>query len=222
MTVAFPLDANTVRDYMDLQGAATSKYSDTTINSNIRTSLSWLERKTGRRLHDTTETLVFTTDGAQTVTIPGLRTATSIAKNTTPLTADSGYWLLPDTQQTGVYTGVSFGTSGRGYSYLSNPEWFDRNLDSPRYQAYYAGRPGSLPNDLVIAGNWGYTTPPEEVVMAVKILAAFFTTLADANSSGGISTPDGNLFDLSSWPDSVQQFVQDFAIGENGVAGVLI
>lgn len=222
--MAFPLDANSVRAYMSLEVPASSKYTDVTINSNIRSSLSWLERKTGRRLDDSTETLVFTTDGAQQSIIPGLRTATSVTRFGTVLTADSGYWLIPDTVQSGVYTAVSFGTSNRPYSYFSNPEWFDRNMDSARYQAYYAGRPGSLPNDLVIAGAWGYsaTATPDEVVMAVKMLAAYFTTLADANSSGGLSTADGNLFDLSSWPDSVQQFVSDYSIGANGVAGVLI
>lgn len=214
---AFPLDANTVRDYMGLAADGTSKYSDTTINSNIRASLSWLERKTGRYLEDRTATLSFTTDGVGSFIIPGLRTATSISRNGATLVADASYYLTPDAQQSGVYTGVDFGGSGRG-GYLSNPEWFDRGLDSDFYQRNYAGRAGSLPNDLTIAGSWGYVTPPAEVLMAVKILAAHFTKLADANSAGFLSTPDGNVFDLTNWPGDVQQFVRDYSLHAHLVA----
>lgn len=220
MSVVFPLDANTVRQYMDLTddslSTGSSKYSNTTIGSNIRASLSMLEGRTNRFLADRTQTLKFTTNGNPYVTIPGLRTATTVNYAGATMTADTTYWLIPDVGQTGVSAGVQLRGFGQGrQSYLSSPEWFDRNMDSPKWQAKGWS---SLPNDLVIAGDWGYTTPPEDCVMAVKVLTAYLTKLADANSQGASYTSDGNVFDLSNWPDLVQQFVREWTISP-GVGG---
>ena len=135
------------------------------------------------------------------------------------LTGDSTYWLTPDTQQTGVYTGIqfrAFGTQRQGGPWwLGNPEWFDRDLDSPWYPGNYGGGT-SLPNDLVIAGSWGYVddaTMPESVRHAAKVLAAYYTKRPDALLSGGITTPDGNTFDLSRLPVEVAQFIREWDVG---------
>lgn len=208
--MTFPLDATTVRAYMDLSTDGTSKYSDTTIGSNIRTAVAQLERKTGRKLADVTATLTFSTDGATSIVIPGLRTATSVTRQGATLVAGSTYFLQPDAQQTGVFTGIAFRGYSRPDDYRSNPEWFDRGLDSPFYQRNYAR--GGLPNDLVITGSWGYSTQPDESLMAVKILTAYLTKLADTNEAGFISTPGGGAFDLNSWPIDVVSFVEDWSI----------
>lgn len=211
--------AAAVREYMGLNSVSSdSKYSDATIGSNIRAAIGTLERTTHRRFTDVTATLKFTTNGAAYVTIPGLRTATSVTNQGSALVADSTYYLIPDSQQTGVYTGIqfrAFGTRGmEGPWWLSNPEWFDRNLDSPWHPANRGGGT-SLPNDLSIAGDWGYvddSTMPEAVRHAAKVLAAFYTKRPDAILSGGITTPDGNTFDLSRYPVEVQQFIGDWRV----------
>lgn len=211
-----------VREYMALNSTASdSKYTDATIGSNIRAATNVLERHTHRKLAPVTQTMKFTTNGQAAVTIPGLRTATSVTLQSAALVADSTYWLINDPQQTGVATAIqfrAFGTSRQGgLSYLSNPEWFDRNLDSPRWQQM-----GSLPNDLVIAGDWGYVddaTMPEAVRHATKVLAAYFTKRPDAILSGGITTPDGNTFDLSQYPGEVVDFIKEWDAGSQ-VAGL--
>lgn len=216
--------AASVREYMGLNTTSTdSKYSDATIGSNIRSAINTLERHTHRRLESVTATMKFTTNGQAAVTIPGLRTATSVALQGSTLTADSTYWAIEDTMHTGVATAIqlrAFGTQRQGgLSYLSNPEWFDRNLDSPRWQALGYS---SLPNDLVIAGDWGYVddaTMPEAVRHNVKVLAAWFTKRPDALLSGGITTPDGNTFDLSRYPAETQDFIREWDAGSQ-VAGI--
>lgn len=214
MTAMF-VSVQAVREYLSLNAPGTdSKYSDATIGSNIRSAGWTLEHVTSRLFGDVTKTLTFSTDGRAQMAIPGLRTATSVTLQGTALVANTNYWLLPDAQQTGVATGIQF----RAFSntaYLGNPEWFDRNLDSPRY----AGGWGSLPNDLVIAGDWGYVagTEPDPFLLAVKALAAWYTLRPDALLSGTKFTPDGSVFDLSRLPTEVAQFVAEWKGGEQAV-----
>ncbi len=224
MTAPAFVTAASVREYLGLNSPSVpavsgeSKYTDSTIGSNIRAASWTLERATGRILGARTATLKFTTNGAAYVALPGLRSATSVTLQSTTLDADATYYLIPDAQQSGVYTGIQFRAfgSGRGGGpwWLSNPEWFDRNLDSPLYPGNRGGAT-SLPNDLVIPGDWGYTDAdlPEPVRHATKVLAAYYTKRPDAILSGGITTPDGNSFDLSALPVEVQAFVKDWRIG---------
>lgn len=215
MTQPSLVTAASVREYLGLNtSSGDSRYSDATLGSNIRAASWFIERSTGRLYADQTATLKFTTEDRAWVPIPGLRTATSVTLNGSALTADSTYYLIPDAQQTGVYTGIQFRSFSRradGPWWLSNPEWFDRNLDSP----YYPGNRGggtSLPNDLVIAGSWGYTDIPEPVLHATKVLAGYYTKRPDAILSGAITT-DTSLFDLSNLPIEVQSFVTEWRVG---------
>lgn len=208
-----------VREYMELNSpGSTSKYTDATLGSNIRAAQGMLQRWTGRRFEDHTATLTFSTDGRAFLPIPGLRSVTSAPTlSGTALDVDDTYYLLPDSQQTGVYTGIQFRafrtTGTNGPWWLSNPEWFDRNLDHPHYPAN-RGASMTLPNDLVIAGNWGWTDAlmPEPVRHAVKVLAAYFTMRPDALLTGGRFTPGGDVVDLSQFPIEVQVFVADWKV----------
>lgn len=208
-----------VRDFLDLDVDATSKYTDQTIGSNIRQASWMLERATNRLYGDRTGTLrKFTTNDAAYVTIPGLRTATSVTFAGSDLTADSSYWLIPDVQQTGVYTGLQlrgFQTRSGGPSYLAYSDWFDTNKDNPKWAAY-----GSLPNDLQITGDWGYAEAdlPEPVRFATKVLAAFLTKYPDAVLAGSIQTANGGTIDFSGWPLPVQEFIASWSLRQ-GVAG---
>lgn len=215
--------AASVREYLGLNSvASTSQYTDATIGSNIRAASWALERATGRLFNDQTRTLQFTTNGAAFVLIPGLRTATAITLQGAALVADSTYYLIPDSQQTGLYTGIqfrAFGTQRQGGPWwLSNPEWFDRDLDSPFYPGNYSGAwQVSLPNDLSIAGAWGFddvtVTFPEPIRHATKVLAAYYTKRPDAILSGSLVTPDGNFVNLSNLPIEVRAFIDEWRVG---------
>jgi hypothetical protein len=210
-----------VRDLIALNGASTSAYSADTIASNIRDASWFLERVTGRIFRDEPAlTLKFTTNDEASIFIPGLRTASSVSWAGATLTADTSYWLIPDIQQSGLYVACQLRPFGRGGSYLAYADWFDTNKDSPKWQAGYRG--GSLPNDLVIAGAWGYTdaTLPEPVRRNTARTAAWMTLRSDALLSGAKATDTG-IFDLSNLPAEVQQFVSSWRIGKQatGVGG---
>ena len=68
-----------VREYMDLNTVgSSSKYSDSTIGSNIRAAGAWMERRTGRIFgNQSATTKKFTTHTKASLTLPGLRTATA-------------------------------------------------------------------------------------------------------------------------------------------------
>lgn len=212
--------AASVREYMELSSpGSTSKYTDATLGSNIRAAQAQLERWTSRRFEDQTATLVFSTNGRAFIPIPGLRSVSSAPTlQGTALTVDDTYYLTPDTQQTGVYTGIQFRafrtTGTNGPWWLSNPEWFDRNLDHPFYPAN-RGESMTLPNDLSITGSWGWTDAlmPEPVRHAVKVLAGYYTLRSDALVTGGRFTPGGDVMDLSQYPIEIQTFVADWKVG---------
>lgn len=212
-----------VREYMDLNAvASSSKYTDSTIGSNIRAAGAWLERRTGRVFgNQAATTRKFTTHTKASLTIPGLRTATSVTLDGVALVADETYWLLPDAQQTGLYTGIQFRSWGKGSApwYLGVPDWWDRGLDMPGQPG---GSGGGLPNDLVIVGDWGYVddaTMPEEVRHVAKVLAAYFTKRPDSLLGGALATPEGGAVDLSQFPIEVQAFVAEWRL-EQGVEAV--
>lgn len=217
MTAPSFITEASVRDYLGLNSVSSdSRYSDSTLGSNIRAASWTLERATGRFFGDRTQTLTFTTNGAAFITIPGLRSASSIASYGTALTVDESYWLIPDAQQSGIYTGVqlrAFTSGQNGPWWLHYSSWFDQNLDSYLHPNNRGA--SSSPNDLVIAGTWGYTAAdfPEPVRHATKVLAAYYTKRPDAILSGGITTPDGNSFDLSRFPVEVQAFIKDWRVG---------
>lgn len=204
-----------VRGFLDLDADATSRYTDQTIGSNIRVASWFLERATGRLFGNYVGiTRKYTTNGEPTTAIAGFRTVTSVTLAGSTLAADTSYWLIPDVQQTGVYTAIqtrAFGARRDGPAYLHYPDWFDTNKDSPKY----GGLLNSLPNDLVIVGDAGYIdggTPdlPEPARFATKVLAAFYTKYPDAVLVGSISTVNDGSIDLSGFPLPVVQFVADW------------
>lgn len=219
MTVPAFVTAQMVREYIGLESDATSRYSDATIGSNMRAAGDWLEQRTHRFLWDRTATVTLTTNGQASTQIPGLRVPSSVLLAGTTLDVDETYWLIPDARQTGLYTGLQVRPHGGRAGFLRSSEWFDRGLDLP-------GRPGgdfaysSLPNDLVVAGAWGFVagSEPEEALHAYKVLAAYFTKRPDAILSGGFMTEDGNSFDLSQYPVEVSTFVAGWMLRPMAVA----
>lgn len=207
-----PISEADVRTYLDITGTS-GQFSNASIGSNIRAAATFLQRTTGRQFQrQSATTKKFTTDGKAYMAIPDLRSVTSVALQSTTLTADSTYYLIPDTQQSGVYIGIQFRAFGRGHSasYLSNPQWFDRNLDKTW------GRYGStsLPNDLVIVGNWGHDPYPYDFLHAVKVLAGFYTRRPASVLADAAVTPEGTELRYSQLPVEVRAFILDWTAGE--------
>ncbi len=204
-----------VRDYLNIT-ATTGQYSNDLIGSNINAASGFLQRRTGRQFEwqGSNVRKVFTTEGRAYLTIPDLRQANDVQLQGTALEADSTYYLIPDRNNTGVFTGIQFRAFNQG-DYRANPDWFDRNLDSWRWRGRYDW---SLPNDLAITGEWGHVTLPSELLHATVVLAGYYTKRPDAVLSGGIQTPEGGIFDLSALPIEVRSFIDDWKIGESLVS----
>jgi hypothetical protein len=210
--------AEDVRLYLNIAGrTSTTQYGDTAIGSNIRWASSFLQRRTGRQFEEQNGvTKTFTTEGRASLAIPDLRSVTAVNSQDVALTANETYYLIPDRMNNGVYTAIQFHAfGGGGRSYLSNPQWFDRNLDRD-WRRYGSGY--SLPNDLVITGDWGWDPLPDELLHVTKVLAGWAIKRGDAVLAGGTLTPDGNLLDYSQLPPEVKAFIVEWSIGEQAVA----
>lgn len=203
--------ATQVRAYLDVEGVS-GKYSDAVITSNIRAASAFLERATGRQFENQAATTkTFTTNGVGAVRIPDLRTATTVTLQGAALTLNSSFWPVSDNH--GIYTTLQLRPYGQGYGsgYLANPEWFDRNLD--RLWARYGGY-GSLPNDLVITGDWGHDPLPEDLLHACKVLAAWYTKRPASVLANTAFTPEGGVLQYSDYPPEVLNFVKAWSLGQ--------
>ena len=199
------VNASNVRTFAGIDGI-TGQWSEANLGSNIRTASAFLQRATGRQFEaQAGVTKRFTTHGDAYVAIPDLRTATAITLHETSYTIDDDVYLVPDALQTGVYLGVQFHAyEGRG-GYRNHSDWFDRNLDR-----YY---PRSVPNNLVITGDWGHDPIPDEVQYVTKALAAFLTKNPDALLTGFTATPDGTLVEAGDLPKIVASFIETWKVG---------
>lgn len=199
------VNASNVRSFAGITGI-TEPWSEANLGSNIRAASAFLQRKTGRQFElQTGVTKTFTTNGDAYVAIPDLQSATSVVLHESTQTADTDYYLVPDTLQTGVYLGIQFPSYGLRGGYRSFSDWFDRNLD--RYL------PRTVPNNLTITGDWGHDPLPDELLYATKALAAFMTKNPDALLSGFTSTPDGTLVEAGDLPKVVASFIETWKIG---------
>lgn len=217
MTTEF-VSAADVRGFMgtaDTQGV----WDDASLGSNIRAAGSFLERRTGRQFEAlTAATKTFTTDGRPFMVIPDLRSLTSIALNGAALVADQSYYLIPDRHDPTIYTGIQFrafyGRVSTNYSHSS--EWFDRGYDLP--QRPITADDSSLPNDLVMTGDWGWSPYPTDLTQVTKVLAAFYTKRPDSVLADVEITPQGNARIFSGLPLEVREFIMDWALGERAVS----
>jgi hypothetical protein len=202
-----------LRDYLDIQGT-TGRASTTNLTMLIEAASDFLERATGRIITASASNTqrTFSTDGRAAMTIPDLRTAASITLQGTTLTVDSTYWLIPSRQQpadTTIYTGLQFHAYST-WDYRSNPEWFDRNLDSD----YWRYRRMGLPNDLVITGLWGWTTVPAQWKLATLVLAGYEYKRPDSLLANVAITPEGNQLDYGQMPPEVRELIEQWRLGE--------
>jgi len=209
------ISAADVRTYANLDGTA-GRYSNGAIGSNILAAQQLIEQRTGRLFDAGSSTRKFTTEGRAQLAIPDLRSVQSVTLNGTALTADETYWLVPDPAYPTIYTAIQFRAFGRNRArwYLSVPDWWDRGLDMDT-----AYETTSLPNDLVITSTeWGWATPPWDVLHAVKVTAAWMTKRADGILANAVQGPDGTVFDYSQLPPEVNAVIATYRVGEQMVA----
>lgn len=222
MTVPLLVSEQAVRDILNLNVDATSRYNNDTIGSNIRTSLEFLEQAANRYFYDRPgNTLTLTTNGQAAVALPGFRTISSVTWMDTPLDVNQTYWTYPDELQTGLIVAVSvrpFVQRPGAPNWLASPQWFDRGLDLHRYPSDWGTGPwdqGSLTGDLVVVGDGGYAAGsyPDALLSAVKAGAAIETLAPGGLLSGAVLSADGNQVDLTNYMLSVKGFVRLWRTG---------
>jgi hypothetical protein len=202
------VSASNVRSFAAIS-SINDPWSEANLGSNIATASAFLQRATGRQFEaQTGVTKKFTTNGASYISIPDLRSQSSVTLAGSSRTIDTDLWLIPDRMQSGVYIGVQLRPFGTPWDYRSYSDWFDTNKDT---RGYFQ----SDPNDLVITGDWGHDPLPDELLHATKALALWYTKRPDASLSNTIQTPEGNIFDLSSLPAEVQSFIANWKIGSS-------
>lgn len=205
-----------VKMYIGLTGTQ----DDQLISSCIVNAEARLERDTGRTFsYSSNVSRTYSTDGQASLVI---RDVPSYGSNTRTVTlggvtlmAGVGYWLLPDRRNPDVSVMIQlrFYDRSRPDWYKADPQWWDKNLDSPRY-------PQGTPNDLIITGDEGHALPvPGDVVGMETVMAALLYWQAKSGASGTVNTPTGETIDLSQNPVGYDQFVRDWRI-RTAVAGV--
>jgi len=202
-----------LRTYLDIS-STTGRASTANLDLLIGAASDFLERATGRIITASASNTArtFSSEGRTAITIPDLRTVSSITLQSTTLAADTTYWLLPARIQppdTTIYTGVQFRAYGT-YDYRSNPEWFERNLDSP----YWTSRRYRLPNDIVITGLWGWTTVPNQWKLATLVLAGYNYKRPDSLLANSAITPEGNQLDYGQMPPEVRELIDGWRLVE--------
>ncbi len=238
------VSTQSVRDYLLLETpSSSSQYSDGTIASNIQSAQSELEQICHRyfvpRTFDASYPWRLTTMLRAQVPLPGFRTFTSVMWGGSLMEVDvnnpgsPSVWAIPDSQQTGIFTGLQFrafraDASGRPW-WVADPQWFDKALDSPFFPGNYGGGYfySSMPNDLLIQGAAGYDPtldvdslggPPSAVLNAIKILAAWHTVRPPTIMANQMLTPQGGVLNFSGLPHEVQDFIASWTIGQQVVS----
>lgn len=202
------------------------QYTDEIIGNYILAAISSLEQATRRYIVNRPgATVTLTSMNRAQVAIPALRVATVVTQYGGPVVENAGFYLLPDAQQSGVFTAIqfrTFRTYDTGPWWYGNANWFDRNLDSPFYPANYSSAYGntSLPNDTSIVGDWGWEPlfEPGAAVHAVEVLSAFYVMRPPAILADSAITPQGGVLTYSQMPAEVQQFVRSFSAGTQAVS----
>ena len=233
-----------VREYLTLNPTgATSRYSDDTINSNIRAAQSQLEALCHRYIYDHPGVTWATTTLLQaTVALPGFRAITSCTWGGVTLqvafpgdgSSGASAWALleqspgmPDDIGNRLATGLQFRPwrvdNDRPW-YYADPSWWDKALDSPFYPGNWGGGYAytSMPNDLTIVGDGGYEPgqEPDLVRQAVKALAAWYTMRPASIFANVANTPGGGSLAYSEMPVEVTTLVRDWGVTGTQVQSV--
>ena len=201
----------------------TGTQDDQLISNLILQAEAQIEGDTGHTFaYSSNTTSVYSTDGEATVRVRDIPAAASntrtIRLSGALLTENVNVWLLPDRNNPEVSTLIQLRPFDRSRPdwWKAYPNWFDANMDSPRYWASLGS-----PNDLVITGPEGHPTPtPADVIGMCKLKTQLLYWQNKAGASGTVTTPTGDLIDLSARdPVGYPEFVRAWRI-RSAVAGV--
>jgi hypothetical protein len=216
--------------------AASGQYADSIIGPYILDAIASLQTTCARMFVNTPGlTWIQTSQGVALLPLPGFRTVSSQTYQgatqaaAVPGTGVGGYALLPDAQQTGVYTGIQFRPfriQGSGPWWLSlggdTSNWFDTGADNPYDPRNYGGGyiSTSVPNDTVTIGDAGYEPgfEPGNVVHAVEVLSSWYVMRPPALLADSVITPAGGIVSYSQMPPEVQDFVRTMRVGRQVVS----
>jgi hypothetical protein len=177
------------------------------------------ERDTGRIFAVASNvTLLYSTDGQRAITIhdhPYNDTTRTIRFNGAVLTEGTNVWFLQDRRNPSVAVIVQLAPFTPEW-FVHNFNWFDANMDSPRYLARITS---GMPNDLEIAGTVGHPVTPPDVKQAVLELAGWLYWRAKGGASGVVDTVTGTEVDVTLLPMAYQVMVRNWRI-RTAVAGV--
>ena len=216
---------------------AAGPYSDTIIGNHILDSISELEQATARYfINRPGFSWQGTSNGAPLLYLAGVRTVSSVnwqgaVQTAASLGVGNGYALLPDVQQTGIYTGIQFrplrtpDTNGPWYWSLGGPngtDWFSTGADNPFDPRNYGGGYvyTSVAQDTVITGDWGYApgSEPNAFVGALEVLASWHQERRLSILSDSVITPQGGVLSFSQMPPEVRTFVANWGSGKTAVS----
>jgi hypothetical protein len=196
-----------IKTYLGITGTG----DDTLISSCLLSAVAQAEADTGRRFAYASNTVqTWSSDGQTLVRIydvPRTDATRTITLSGVTLTEGTNAWLLPDRRNSDVSTTLQlFAFDRTGDWYKSDPQWWDKNLDS------LFGRYGTDPLDVRVSGFIGHPTWRDDVTEQVKFLTAWFYWRAKSGASGVIQLPGGQEIDLGAEPLSSPQFVANWAV----------
>jgi hypothetical protein len=196
-----------IKTYLGITGAQ----DDVLISQALTDAIGKAERDTGRRFAAASNTTTrYSTDGQSSIVIhdrPFTDPSRTVQLDGVTMQEDTNVWFLPDRRDQNVTATVQVRYYDRGRTdwYKSDPFWFDKNLDSPRYLS-------GTPNDLVIAGVIGHPFPHEDVVGTIRLLTAWLYWNAKSGASGVVQLPTGESLDLEAEPPRYAEFVRNWRI----------
>lgn len=216
---------DTIRTQLKLEGT-TGQYGEDILGGYILDATASLELVTKRVLSNRPgATFIYTSMLRALLPIPNVRTVTEALYANNLMEENAGYWLLPDSAQTGVFTGIQFRAlraDGAGPWWLVDPSWFDKALDNPFNPANYGGGYvfSSMPNDTSVTGDFGYEPgfEPGNVVHAIEVLSEWYTMRPPAILADSAITPAGGIVSYSQMPPEVQDFVKTYSAGPQVVS----
>ena len=197
-----------VKTYLGLTGTG----DDTMIAERLQAAIGMAERDTGRTFASgSNSTTTYSTNGEAVVMIhdrPVTDASRVVTWNGAALTEGTNYWLLPDRRDPNISTALQlrpFDTGRRDW-FKTDPQWFDKNLDNPRWGT------GGMPNDLSITGILGHPFPKSDVTGAILVLTAFLYWRAKSGATGVAYDLSGEGVSLAETPPEYQRFVADWRL----------
>jgi hypothetical protein len=194
-----------IKNYLGMTGAQ----DDALIAQVLSDAIGKAERDTGRTFAAASNTTTtYSTDGQASLVIhdrPFTDASRTVRINGVSYTEGTNVWFLPDRRDQRITATIQLKYYDRG-GVVRDFNWFDGNHDAPRFQAY------GTPNDLVITGIVGHPFPDDDVVGAIRVLAAWLYWNAKSGASGVVQLPTGENLDLTEVPGRYIDFVQNWRI----------